>query len=54
MTLVDEPRALSLNKALKTVGELREIAGGSAANTMVGIAEMGSGGWRSIRNAANQ
>ena len=41
MTLVDEPRALSLNKALKTVGELREIAGGSAANTMVGIAEMG-------------
>ena len=41
MTLVDEPRALSLNKALKDVGELREIAGGSAANTMVGIAELG-------------
>ena len=41
MTLVDEPRALSLNDALKTVGELREIAGGSAANTMVGIAGLG-------------
>ena len=41
MTLVDEPRALSLNGALKTVGELREIAGGSAANTMVGIAGLG-------------
>ena len=41
MTLVDEPRALSLNDALKSQGELREIAGGSAANTMVGIAELG-------------
>jgi sugar/nucleoside kinase (ribokinase family) len=41
MTLVDEPRALDLNAALKGVGELREIAGGSAANTMVGIAELG-------------
>jgi len=41
MTLIDEPRALSLNGALKTVGELREIAGGSAANTMVGIAGLG-------------
>ena len=41
MTLIDEPRALSLNKALKEVGELREIAGGSAANTMVGIAGLG-------------
>ena len=41
MTLIDEPRALSLNKALETQGELREIAGGSAANTMVGIAELG-------------
>jgi len=30
MTLVDEPRALSLNGALQTAGELREIAGGSA------------------------
>ena len=41
MTLVDEPRALSLNTALKDVGNLREIAGGSVANTMVGIAELG-------------
>lgn len=41
MTLVDEPRALSLNGALKTASELREIAGGSAANTMVGIAGLG-------------
>ena len=41
MTLVDEPRALDLNAALKGAGELREIAGGSAANTMVGIAELG-------------
>lgn len=41
MTLIDEPRALSLNRSLKKVGELREIAGGSAANTMVGIAGLG-------------
>jgi len=41
MTLVDELRALDLNAALSGVGELREIAGGSAANTMVGIAELG-------------
>ena len=41
MTLIDEPRALSLNDALKSVSELREIAGGSAANTMVGIAGLG-------------
>ena len=41
MTLIDEPRALSLNGSLKSVGELREIAGGSAANTMVGIAGLG-------------
>lgn len=41
MTLIDEPRALSLNGALKKVGDLREIAGGSAANTMVGIASLG-------------
>lgn len=41
MTLIDEPRALSLNKALSGVGELREIAGGSAANTLVGIASLG-------------
>lgn len=41
MTLVDEPRALSLNTSLKDVSDLREIAGGSAANTMVGIAGLG-------------
>ena len=41
MTLVDEPRALSLNTALNAAGEIREIAGGSAANTMVGIAGLG-------------
>jgi len=41
MTLVDEPRALSLNTALKETAELREIAGGSAANTIVGIASLG-------------
>jgi len=41
MTLIDETRALSLNKSLKQESELREIAGGSAANTMVGIAELG-------------
>jgi len=41
MTLIDEPRALDLNATLKSAGELREIAGGSAANTMVGIAELG-------------
>lgn len=41
MTLIDEPRALSLNDALKESSELREIAGGSAANTMVGIASLG-------------
>lgn len=41
MTLIDEPRALALNAALKRESELLEIAGGSAANTIVGIAEMG-------------
>jgi len=41
MTLIDEPRALALNGSLEKLGELREIAGGSAANTMVGIAGLG-------------
>ncbi len=41
MTLVDQPRAMSLNKSLKSESDLREIAGGSAANTMVGIAGLG-------------
>ena len=41
MTLIDEPRALALNKALKTVSNIQEIAGGSAANTMFGIGALG-------------
>jgi len=41
MTLIDEPRALALNKALKTAGKVQEIAGGSAANTMFGIGALG-------------
>lgn len=41
MALIDEPRALAVNAALKASSELMEIAGGSAANTVVGISEMG-------------
>ena len=41
MTLIDEPRALALNKALKAVGKVQEIAGGSAANTLFGIGALG-------------
>jgi len=41
MNLIDEPRALMLNTALKASSDLMEIAGGSAANTVVGIAELG-------------
>ena len=41
MTLIDEPRALALNKALKTADKVQEIAGGSAANTMFGIGALG-------------
>jgi len=41
MTLVDEPRAIALNKSLTNMKGLREIAGGSAANTMVGAAGLG-------------
>ncbi|MGB0906205.1 MAG: adenosine kinase [Maricaulaceae bacterium] len=41
MTLIDRPRALQLDKALKKAGERREIAGGSAANTIAGVAELG-------------
>jgi len=41
MALIDEPRALMLNKALNKASDVQEIAGGSAANTMVGIAELG-------------
>ena len=41
MTLIDEPRALALNTALKTKGAIQEIAGGSAANTLFGIGALG-------------
>lgn len=41
MTLVDEHRAHVLQEAL---GEHREIAGGSAANTMAGLASLGARG----------
>jgi len=41
MTLIDEARALDLHKVLKTVTPPIEVAGGSAANTMVGISELG-------------
>ena len=39
--LIEESRALKLNAALNTSGKVQEIAGGSAANTMVGIAGLG-------------
>jgi sugar/nucleoside kinase (ribokinase family) len=41
MTLIDEPRAAALNAAL---GSPRHIAGGSAANTMAGLASLGGKG----------
>ena len=41
MTLIDEHRALQLHAAL---GAPREIAGGSAANTMAGLASLGGRG----------
>lgn len=41
MTLVDEHRAQTLHKAL---ARAREIAGGSAANTMAGLASLGAKG----------
>ncbi len=41
MTLIDGARAAALNKALNTSSDTREVAGGSAANTLVGIAELG-------------
>jgi len=41
MTLIDEPRAIALHNALSKAGKPREVAGGSAANTMVGIAQLG-------------
>jgi len=41
MALIDQPRALALNKALSTESKTQEIAGGSAANTMVGLSALG-------------
>ena len=41
MTLIDQPSAKTLHKALSKAGTPTEVAGGSAANTMVGIAELG-------------
>lgn len=41
MTLIDEPRALDLNRKFAKIGTPQEIAGGSAANTIVGISELG-------------
>lgn len=41
MTLIDEATALGLHKAFTKVGQAHEVAGGSAANTLVGIAKLG-------------
>lgn len=41
MALIDQARALALNTALSAEGKTQEIAGGSAANTMVGISALG-------------
>jgi sugar/nucleoside kinase (ribokinase family) len=48
MTLIDEYRAKELLKALadnqQTMSSVHEVAGGSAANTMAGLASMGGNG----------
>lgn len=41
MTLIDEARALDLNTKFSALGAPQEIAGGSAANTLVGISSLG-------------
>lgn len=41
MTLIDEDAAVSLHSALNTAGDASEVAGGSAANTVVGISGLG-------------
>jgi len=41
MSLVDQDRALLLHKLLQELGDTQTIAGGSAGNTMVGLAAMG-------------
>src|SRR3954469_18050308 len=48
MTLIDEFRAKELLKALadnsQSLSSLHEVAGGSAANTMAGLASLGGNG----------
>jgi sugar/nucleoside kinase (ribokinase family) len=44
MTLIDEFRAFELNKALAEAGDNPEVAGGSVANTMAGLASFGARG----------
>ena len=44
MTLIDEFRAFELNKALALAGDNPEVAGGSVANTMAGLASLGAKG----------
>lgn len=44
MTLIDEFRAFELNKALAEAGDNPEVAGGSVANTMAGLASLGAKG----------
>jgi sugar/nucleoside kinase (ribokinase family) len=44
MTLIDEFRAFELNKALASAGKNPEVAGGSVANTMAGLASLGARG----------
>ncbi len=41
MTLIEEPRAVELHGKLSEAADPQEIAGGSAANTLVGIAKLG-------------
>ena len=41
MTLIDEATALTLNAALNAAAQTREVAGGSVANSLVGIASLG-------------
>ena len=44
MTLIDEFRAFELHKALAMAGSNHEVAGGSVANTMAGLASFGAKG----------
>jgi len=41
MTLINEERALDLHRKMSSVSKPQELAGGSAANTLVGIAGLG-------------